>query len=126
MRTRQSYLNEIIAYMDGYIDEPYIENLHRQVRHGLCFDHRARLDEEISSVGLPPANEVGKTLLRRACRVSTIPAPSVWQTDPDLRERLVAVYTEYVWDQVNGRRASTVPTEFRSQDATAGTDPFVN
>lgn len=124
MRTREKYLGEVGDVIDKIIGEPYIENLHRQVRYGLCLSHRQRLDEEISSDGLAPAEEMGKILLLRAARITTMPTPAVWQRDTDLRERLVVVYTEYVWQHANGQEASPAPTAYPSQGS--GSEPYLN
>ncbi|MCK9360932.1 hypothetical protein M0Q28_01755 [Patescibacteria group bacterium] len=127
MRTRQSYCNEIIAYIDAFIGAPYTAELHDVIVRGFCAQHRAKLNEEIPSDGLQPAVEVGKMLMLRAAGITTIPTPGVWQLDSELKERFVAVYTTFLWRWINDEGQDGLPGRFQSTGAARGSDdPFLN
>lgn len=102
MRTKQCYINEVIAVIDARIGEPYAANLHDTVAKGLCELHRRELAAAVPPGGMP-AELLAETLMRAAAGVATIPTPSVWQVDSVLKERFVAVYASFIYTMVANR-----------------------
>lgn len=126
MRTKQSYINEVIAAIDARMGESYTANLHDTVVQGLCDLHRRELAAEIPSEGGMPATLLAETLMRAAAGVSTIPTASIWQVDGDLKERFIAVYSSFVYTMVSNRgfdpHAGFLPGDTRFE----AMDPYAN
>lgn len=103
MRTKQSYMNEVIAAIDARMGESYTANLHDTIVKGLCQLHRQELAAEIPAAGEMPPALLAETLMRAAAGVATIPTPRIWQVDGDLKERFIAVYASFVYAMVSNR-----------------------
>ncbi|MCC6563265.1 hypothetical protein IT087_00050 [Candidatus Uhrbacteria bacterium] len=96
-------------HLDGFMGMAYASNVHDMVVKGLCAEHKAALGHELPPGSVPAPKMMADTLLQRAAGVSTIPARQRWEIDSDLRERFIAVYAHFIYDQVNPRGTEEAP-----------------
>lgn len=93
--TKRQHLALICKRIGEHVGVLYGGELNARIEQVLSEECRSRLQEPAPEELAPP-EEAAKIFMRQAGGVKTIPAPSRWDIDPELKRKLEALFDSFV------------------------------